>query len=378
MLSAPLALACSRRLATPPVLFPVQEAWKTVADAALLPPLVTDGERLFCARGDGSVEALALDGGGSLWRAAHGEGWLSVGSGALVQRGEGGAVRRLDPRTGAALWTAASGIAGRAPAVIDDDLVVIAGAGLGALSIDDGRMVWKATDGADATSVPVLSGARLYVGEEDGTLRCRDRATGLTRWTLTTGSPIRAPVLMDGDRLLVGTSDGRFLAVSTDKGEIRWRWKLGADVADAAVAFVSGAVIFASYENILYALDRDNGHLRWRAPLPSRPISSPVLVGNALVVACQEVEMVAFDARTGRRLGAATVPAEIRAPPLFVRDRLYLGLRASGHPVLAFNLDLTPSKEVKLPPGPRPTPKPVAPARARERTPNPLQQPQLP
>ncbi|HET7291187.1 MAG TPA: PQQ-binding-like beta-propeller repeat protein [Vicinamibacteria bacterium] len=370
------SLACSRRLATPPVLFPVQQSWKAVADAGLLPPLVTDGERLFCARGDGSVEALALDGGGSLWRAAPGQGWLSAAQGALVLRREDGTVRRLDPATGATLWTTATAVAGRAPVLIEGEQVFVGGAGLVALAASDGRLLWRATDGADATTAPAVSGARLFVGEEDGTLRCRDRATGLTRWTLATGSALRAPVLPNGDRLLVGTSDGRFLAVSPDKGHVRWRWKLGADVADVAVAFAEDVVLFTSYENVLYALDRDNGHLRWRAPLPSRPISAPLLIGSAAVVACQELEVVAFDARTGRRLGAATVPAEIRTPPVFARDRLYLGLRDRS--VLAFSLDLTPSAEVKLPPGPRPTPKPVTPARGRERDQGPLQQPQLP
>ena len=76
MLFTPLALACSRRLATPPVLFPVQEAWKAVGEAGLLTPIVSDGERLFCSHADGSVEALTLDGGRSLWRTNAGAGRL--------------------------------------------------------------------------------------------------------------------------------------------------------------------------------------------------------------------------------------------------------------------------------------------------------------
>jgi len=376
VLIACLASSCSRRLATPPVLFPVQEAWKVPGDAGLLTPIVTDGERLFCARGDGSVEAFALAGGRKLWRRNVGAGFLNAGAGALILRDEDGGVRRLDPHSGAQVWSVASGVDGRAPVVIDGDLVLVAGAGLVALAAADGTTVWRATDGVDVSSAPVASGARLFVGEEDGTLRCRDRATGLTLWALKTGSALRAPALIQDDRLLVGTRDGRFLAVSTDKGRVEWRWKVGADVADAAIAFARGAVIFASYENVLYALDRGNGHLRWRAPLPSRPLASPLLVGNAVIVACEEVEVVAFDARTGRRLGAATVAAEMRTPPLLAGDRLLLGLR--DRTIVSYNLDLTPSKEVKMPPGPRPTPKPLAPARDRNRGQNPLQQPQPP
>jgi len=141
VLSALLALACSRRLATPPVLFPVQEAWKAVADAGLLTPIVTDGERLFCARGDGSVEALALDGGRSLWRSSRGAGWLSAGAGALVLRDEEGRVQRLDPRSGAVLWAVSAGVAGRSPAVIDGDIVFVSGTGLAAIAAADGKIL---------------------------------------------------------------------------------------------------------------------------------------------------------------------------------------------------------------------------------------------
>jgi len=369
-----LGAACGARLATPPLLFPAAEAWRASAEVGLEGPLGSDGRRIVLARRDGSVEALDRTDGRSLWRRQHGLGQVSAAEGVVLLRAEDGTVARLDPTNGRVAWTSETRVAGRAPVLLDGDLLFVHGAGLVALSLSEGREVWRAEDGADVSAPPVAAGARLFVGEEDGTLRCRDRATGVTRWTLKTRSALRAPVVPDGERVLLGTSDGRFLSLTADTGRIRWRWKLGADAIGAPVLFGRRSVLFATLENVLYALDRGNGHLKWRAPVPSRPIDGPRLSGSAALLACQEDEIVAFDARTGRRLASLNAPAEIRTPPVLLGDRLYLGLRDRS--VVAFGLDLTPSREVKLPRGPRPTPPPAdAPERGRERARDPVLQP---
>lgn len=340
------------------MLFPAAEAWKAGDDAGIEQPLASDGEKVFLARRDATLQAFDPRQGGRVWQTKRVPGRVSAGPGIVVVRSEEGELTRLDTATGRRLWTTATGIAGRAPAVVDADLLYVAGAGLAALSATDGRLVWRAEDGGDVSAAPAASAARVFVGEEDGTLRCRDRATGLTRWTLRTGGALRAPVVIHGDRLFVGTTDGRFLAVSVDEGKVKWTWRVGADIPHAAVLFDDRSVLFASYENVLYSLDRGNGHLRWRAPLPSRPIEAPLLVGSAALVACHEKEVAAFDARTGRALGSATASGEIGAAPLVLGDRLHLGLRDRS--LVALALDLTPSKEVKWPRGPRPTPPPEA------------------
>ncbi len=356
------------------MLFPAPEAWRASDASGLLGDLATDTERVFVARRDGSVLAYAARDGRALWRREAGTGRLSAAAGGVFLRSDDGKVVRLDPASGRPAWTSDSGVLGPAPAVIDGDLVFVAGAGLAALSASDGRLVWKAQDGADVTAPAVAQGARLYVGEEDGTLRCRDRATGVTRWTFKTATALHAPVVADGDRVLLGTTDGRFVSLSAEKGDVRWRFKLGADVLGQAALFEHHSVLFASYENVLYAVDRNNGHLRWRSTLPSRPIDGPRLSGSAAVVACQESDVVAYDARSGRRLGSLTAPAPIRTPPLLLADRLFLGLRDRA--LVAFQLDLTPSKQAWSPRGPRPTPAPSgAPGRERERDRIPVAQP---
>jgi len=359
LLLSVLGISCGGgRLSTPPVLFPASEAWKAPDAAGIEQPLASDGERVLVARRDGSLQAVDSKDGRLLWETKRLRGRATAAAGIVVVRGDDGHVTRVDPATGKRVWGVATGVAGNAPAVIDAGQVYVAGSGLVALAAVDGRELWRAAEAVDVTAPPVASAARIFVGEEDGTLRCRDRATGLTRWAVKTADALLAPVLLDGDQVLLGTTDGRFLAVSAEDGHVRWTWPVGADVPHGAALFGDGSVLFASYENVLYALDSGNGHLRWRAPLPSRPMQAPLLVGTATLLACQEAEVVAFDARTGRSLGGLTTPAEIGAAPLLLHGRLHIGLR--DRTLVALSLDLTPSKEVKWPRGPRPTPPPEA------------------
>ena len=349
MVAAAFVAACAVKLAPPPSLFPVTNAWKAAVGGLIEPPLATDGTLLFVATRDGLL-ALNLSDGKQAWK-ARGRGRVSAREGIVLLREGDGRVRRLDPATGAEQWRVASGVNGELPAAIDGDLVFVAGDGLAALSTGDGHKVWSSPE--KISSLPVASGSQLFTGEEDGTVRRRDRATGTSRWTFASVGAVKAPVFVDGDHALVGTSDRRFLALRAKKGTPRWRWKVGADITEPG-SVLGHAALFVSYDNILYAVGRGNGHLRWRGVLPSRAISGPVLTGNAVVVACLESDILGFDGRSGRSLGALKTPAEIRTPPLVIGDRLYVGLR--DRTVVALALDQTPAPDA----APSPTPAPKA------------------
>jgi outer membrane protein assembly factor BamB len=176
-------------------------------------------------------------------------------------------------------------------------------------------------------------GPWLFVGEADGSLRCRDLVTGTVLWSFKTGHPLVAPPVVDDDgHVLLGTTDRRFVALDPRKsGDVRWSWKIGGDVQ--APPAVSGArVLFTNHEDVLYALRRGNGHLAWRAALPSRPLSGPLFYGDGVLVACfgsrpGETFLIGFDPRTGQRQGDLQAPGEVRTPPVIVGDLVIMALR---------------------------------------------------
>jgi outer membrane protein assembly factor BamB len=338
-----------------PPLLPRAAAWKTLLGDFVAPPLATDGRRVFVATRDGVVRALAPATGEIEWQSEGHAGQLSAAEGSLLVRHPDGTLTSLHPRTGAVRWRAQTGVKGVLPAFLDADRAWIGGEGLAAVDLAGGRVLWSDRS-ASVSAPPVRAGGRLLVGEQDGTLRCRDRETGASLWTLPTRGALLAPPLVDAarGRAYLGTTDKRILEIDLDDGRTGWRWLVGADVAHAGL-LLPRQVLFASFDAVLWAL-RPDGRLAWRGSLPSRPLSSPLLVGDQLLVACLENELVAFSAATGERSGAMRTSAEIRTAPLVVGTVLVLGLRDRS--VLAYGL---PGYE---PPAPQ-APEVAAPAAGR-------------
>jgi len=312
-------------IAEPPKVFPLSTAWLAPLEQA---PVVTDGERVFVATRDTSVQAFVPETGSLLWRRHHPVGWLTAAAGLLVVREADGAVSRLDPATGQTRWRVESGVDGSLPAVLDGDRLLVAGAGIAALDAETGRALWGDTQARRLTTAPVAADGFVLTTESEGLLRCRDRETGRPLWEISTGSDLRAPPVVDSrGRILLGTTARSFVSLDLRRqGHSRWRWKVGTDVAFAAAVF-KGRVLFASFENVLYALSIRNGNLAWRAPLPSRPLAAPLVVEPLVLIPCQEREILGFQLETGRRMGGAATPSEMRTAPLVLSQRIFVGLR---------------------------------------------------
>jgi outer membrane protein assembly factor BamB len=335
LLLASPAILCGCRHAppvTPRPLFPMVAAWTRPLPATVEGPLASDLVSVYVATRDGAVRSLDATTGRVRWRVDARPGVVGIGDGLLVVRHEDGTVWGMDPATGEARWKASSAVTGSLPAVIYKDAVIVAGTGLSVLDAATGRVRWSAPE-ARASTLPVATGPWLLVGEADGPLRCRDLVTGAVLWSHPTARALAAPPVIDSDgRVLLGTTDRRFLALDLgDKGDESWRWKLGGDV-QTPPALSGRHVLFTNHEDVLYALRRRNGHLAWRAALPSRPLSGPLLYGDGVLVACfgsrpGETFLIGFDARTGRREGDLKAPGEVRTPPIIVGDLVVMALR---------------------------------------------------
>ena len=327
-----------RRPRAEPAIFPLSTEWTAqIGDAfegpSLRPPIATDGARVFLATVDGAVRGLDGGTGNVRWTVPDRPGTLSARQGLLVVREQDGTVWGVAPASGSARWKTETHVAGVLPAGLGEDTVFVGGEGLVALDAASGSVRWTADPAPQVSAPPVAWGKWVFVPEQDGTLRCRDAATGKQVWTFSSKGALRSAPAVDeaGQRLMTGAGDRRFRALRLTDGKKRWTWKIGAEVQAAPVIF-EDKVLFATHEDVLYALKRGGGNLVWLASLPSRPLSAPLVVEGAVLVACygtrpRESFVVGFDARTGRRLGDMKTPSELAAPPILVGPGLVAALR---------------------------------------------------
>jgi putative pyrroloquinoline-quinone binding quinoprotein/putative pyrroloquinoline-quinone-binding quinoprotein len=317
------------RLPAPPVVFPLSTAWIRDLEQPLRPPLASDGERLFLADEEGSLQALSLDTGTPLWRVSTGPARVGASTGLVVARRAQGGLSAHDPARGTVRWTAPEVPRGDLPPLVTEDVVLVVGEGTAALDGKDGKARWK-TENPAATSLPALVGTYVLLADAENRVRALDQATGRSRWTQAAGGPVRA-VTPDGAGGTAFAGAGRsVVALGLEQGRRRWRWKLGTEIIGAP-RLLGDRVIFATFEDVLYGLKAGNGNMVWRTALPTRPVAGPLMLGSAALVLCyglhpEETLLLAVDGRTGARLGEFRMLGEALGEPLLVGDRLVVSL----------------------------------------------------
>jgi outer membrane protein assembly factor BamB len=335
----------------PPYIAPATIAWKVSSESLLEGPIGTDGQRLFATSREGGLIAVSLNTGRTLWHLEDMPGVLAARDDLVVLRQEDGILFGIDPDPGEIRWRTPTGVRGRLAAFLDGDRVIVAGEGLAAVDAATGALLWSLENAPTVSAVPSGGAGRIFLGEKDGTFRCRDSKTGRSLWTFSTASPILASATADSKgRVFLGTADRRLVCLKAEKGQLSWTRRIGADI-DQAPVVAGDVVLVGTQEAMLYALERGSGDIRWRAPLPSRTLSPPLPLGQAVLVPCRESDIAAFDMKTSRRITVVHTTGEMRAA-ILLGDRIYLSER---NPVSLTCLHLN---VILGPPLPYPSPAP--------------------
>lgn len=233
----------------------------------------------------------------------------------------------FDVATGKKLWGIPGMLYGE-PAVDERAAYVInytpGGKKLRSVDLRTGRVLWSVEEeylGAD-DAPPLVSGGRLYVTNQCGTLRVYDSATGKPVWQFVfspTKSQCPTPMaLADGTLFFGGSeelmerSNGPMLwAVNAATGKEVWRFKTapGRDRGNcvSAPAAADGTVVVTS-DHTLYALDARTGAIRWKAEgavmvngqTKTERLSEPIIVAGTIYCYMDD-GLAGWDLATGRR-----------------------------------------------------------------------------
>ncbi|HEX5080097.1 MAG TPA: PQQ-binding-like beta-propeller repeat protein [Geminicoccaceae bacterium] len=274
--------------------------------------LAYDGGWLFATLSSGTVVGLNASTGTEAWhqslllplRAAP-----TVADGRLLVLTADNQLYALDGATGQPLWRhtgffeGAGLLGGPSPAVGNSVVVVpYSSAEVYALRLDNGRPLWndtvqrpRRTQGLaeinDIDGMPVIADSSVYVASYGGQMASIDLLRGIRSWDIDLAST-QTPWLA-----------GDFIYLLSTRGEI-------------------------------VCLLRDNGRVRWVAPLPrlkdpddpgSDPItwSGPILVGDRLLLAGSSGQALSVSPYNGEILGRIDLPAPVLIPPVAADGTVY-------------------------------------------------------
>lgn len=286
------------------------------------------------------------DGGGQ----ATGGGLAFDGGRVYVTLGYGVLVA-LDAQSGAEIWRQQlGGTASGTPTVFDGLVYVTVGDDRGwAINAEDGRVRWTLTASPDVTNVlgapaPAVTGDLAIFAFGSGEVQAVFRRGGLRRWSASVsgvrpgtalgnvGDVTAAPVV-SGDRVYVGNQSGRFVALSLDSGARLWTANEG---AEGVIVPAGDSVFVVSELNELLRLDASDGSRIWGTKLPrfvrDRPTRrseivahhGPILAGGRLHVASNDGLLRSFDPTSGALVGSVEIPGGATSDPVVAGGVLYV------------------------------------------------------
>lgn len=273
--------------------------WTVTFDTAPAAPAGFDGELAYVPLKGGELQAIDLNQGLVKWKAALATSSTpATGDGLVFASGEG-LLTALEQRSGTTLWSTPLDGALASPLYWDTGWLIASmeSGDLVALRAQDGQIIWRQPLGSPLASTPTPAGDHLYVALRDGRLLSLALATGVIAWTTPLDESVTG-ILALNDQLIVGTRGNRVHSISLDRGRIRWSQKAGADIAGAPIAD-EHLIYFAALDNMLRALERKSGNLRWTRKLTSRPAAGPLRAGNVVLLPLVTTDIGAFVATTG-------------------------------------------------------------------------------
>jgi glucose dehydrogenase len=335
----------------PGTVLPLPEAppdtlWSVpIAAAPITSPLIA-GEYVLISHLPGIVAAHRVADGQHVWQRELNPEQPMVADGGMLIVASGEAIHALRIADGVMAWRASSGKLS-APLLAQDGWVVAAGAGkLTARRTTDGSIVWS-VDAPLQREAAAISGNTLAVPGVDGRLRMVDLATGAVTWERRLdGSP--GPPLVLGDSIFLGASDKYFYCIDAGSGEIEWKFRVGASIRGRA-ASDGEHVYFTALDNLVRALNFDNGAQRWQTGLAFRPLAGPIVAGGTVFISGSGNEVRMLRAATGGGGGSVTFPARLAVAPGLLESPYGVAISAiTGGLDESWSLLLT--RPVRLPP----------------------------
>jgi outer membrane protein assembly factor BamB len=145
------------------------------------------------------------------------------------------------------------------------------------------------------------------------------------RWRFKGGHLLEySPVLVAG-QLFGVNNEGLAFSVKTRTGKARWKRQI-AQLNASAPTYSGGTLYISNLEpGQVVALAAYDGHQIWKHPLPGRSESSPLVVGNKVIVGCECNTVFALDKATGKTIWERHVNGAVKAAPAYSDGIVYVG-----------------------------------------------------
>jgi outer membrane protein assembly factor BamB len=145
------------------------------------------------------------------------------------------------------------------------------------------------------------------------------------RWRFKGGHLLEYSPILVGNQLYGINNNGLAFAIKTKTGKARWKRQV-ASLNASAPAYSDHNIYISNLEpGQVIDLATYDGHTVWKHPLPGRSESSPLVVGNKVIVGCECNTIYALNKKTGKTIWQTHVNGAVKAAPAYSNGIVYAG-----------------------------------------------------
>lgn len=145
-------------------------------------------------------------------------------------------------------------------------------------------------------------------------------------WTFETGGSIESSAAVVGGTVFVGSHKGELVALGLDNGAVYWRYNAGSEIGESS-PFYNGQeelVYIGDLGGVVHAVGARDGRRAWTFKTGSEIKSSPVAVGNRVLIGSYDQHLYCLNARTGALLWKFKTNGPVHATPAVVGGVAYI------------------------------------------------------
>lgn len=186
------------------------------------------------------------------------------------------------------------------------------------------NQLWDYNGGTDCSSSPQLFNDKLYVAMGDK-INCVD-LNGNNVWqsAAVASGIITSSVKVIDNTVYFGAQDKKVYALNSDNGAVKWNYTTQDKVESSPMAYGGMCIIGGSDYNV-YCLDLIDGTLRWTYHTLERVISSPTVhpTSNTIIVGSYDFNLYGIDHVSGSLKWKYPSGSLIKSSPVVMGNLAY-------------------------------------------------------
>jgi eukaryotic-like serine/threonine-protein kinase len=134
-------------------------------------------------------------------------------------------------------------------------------------------------------------------------------------WTYEAGDSIESSAAVVGGTVFVGSQKGELVALNLDNGQVYWKFSTGSPIGESSPAYSNGVVYVGDLGGWLNALNATNGQKLWAFKTDNEIKSSPVVVGDRLLIGSYDQNLYCLSTRNGAVLWKVRTNGPVHSTP---------------------------------------------------------------